>query len=247
MEEIMPIRSIFNFARLPTECLRCKRMGSYQINNICGPCYQEIPRIKNSCIRCGTAMPESVLDCGRCITNHNQLNQSLIACPYISPLDRWIPELKDQRNFRSAPALQQLVSERLCSAAPLDIDLVLPMPIHWTRRCRRGYNQCETLAKPLAKKFNLILRCDILKRSRRVHSQRGLNISERSRNQKESFYISKKSAECLKGRKILLVEDIVTTGATVAEATKTLQAAGAKSVTLVAVARTPETRAQIQI
>lgn len=239
----MSIRSILNFAPLPTECLRCKRMGSYQIKNICNTCYEEIPRIRHSCMRCGTAMHEPVSDCGRCIASHNQLELSLIACPYIPPLDRWIPELKDQRNFRSVPALQQLISERLYSSVPLDIDLVLPMPIHWTRRCHRGYNQCEVLAKPLAKKFNLILRCDILKRSRIVRSQRGLHANERSRNQKGSFSISEKSAEYLQNKKILLIEDIVTTGATVAEATKILRSAGARSVTLVAVARTPETRA----
>ena len=239
----MPIRSIFNFGHLPTECLRCKRMGSYPINNICSPCYQEIPKIKYSCMRCGTAMPQPVPDCGRCLTNPNQLNQSLIACPYISPHDRWIPELKDQRNFRSVAVLQELISEKLCSSTDLDVDLVLPMPIHWMRRCRRGYNQCEVLAKPLAKQFDLVVRCDILKRSRRVRSQRGLNVKERSRNQKGSFYISEESKEYLRDRKILLVEDIVTTGATVAEATKILRASGAKSVTLVAIARTTEPKA----
>ena len=186
-------------------------------------------------------MAEPVLACGKCIAKNNPLDRSLIGCPYISPLDRWLPQLKDQRNFSSAPALQQLLVEALCSSEPLNLDLILPMPIHWTRRCRRGYNQTEILAKPLAKILGLPMRCDILKRSRRVRSQRGLKASERLQNQRGSFSISAHSEKYLIDKQVLLVEDIVTTGATATEAARTLKVAGVRSVILAAVARTLET------
>jgi ComF family protein len=185
-------------------------------------------------------MAAPAASCGSCLAQSNHIDRSLIACPYITPLDRWLRNLKDLRNLESLPALQQLLLDKISSAKDIRVNLVIPIPIHWSRRCNRGYNQCEMLAKPLAKYLNLRPSRKILKRSRPVRSQRSLNRKQRLQNQKNSFCIPDKSMAQLKGKNVLLVEDILTTGATVNQAARTLKEAGAKSVVLAAIARTVE-------
>lgn len=102
----------------------------------------------------------------------------------------------------------------------------------------RGYNQTEILANSLAKRLYLRSENRILRRSRRVKSQRRLSRRLRLQNQKDSFCIWPAKVEYLKGKKILLVDDIITTGATAFEAAKILKAAGVESVTLCALAKT---------
>ena len=240
MEEIMLIRSILEKNRTPTQCLRCASMGSYQPRNICAPCYRDIPKIQNCCSRCGTPTHINMPTCGRCLAKSGYLDKSLIPCSYVPPLDTWLRSLKDTRNFLPLPVLTQLILDRISAEGNLSFDLIIPLPIHWTRRCVRGYNQCELIANALKETLNAPVSNGILLRSRRVRSQRGLSRSQRLGNQRASFCISSKGIEYLKGKHILLVEDIVTTGATANEAAKTLKSAGANTVLLAAVARTPE-------
>jgi len=240
MEEIMSKSIASQLAGLPSQCLRCQRMGSYRVVNICEPCFQQIPRTENSCRRCGTPTQRPQKICGKCINKAVWIDQTLIACPYSTPLNSWIPALKDNRRLEFAPVLQQLLLEQALGELDTKIDWILPMPIHWSRRLTRGFNQSEILAKPLEQALGSQINKRLLARNRRVRSQRNLNRRQRLRNQRGSFYIPTKEAEKLRDRNILLVEDILTTGATAEQAAKTLKLGQAKTVTLVAVARTPQ-------
>lgn len=192
--------------------------------------------------------PRSPQTCGKCLAKPNFIDLCLIACPFASPVDFWLRNLKDKGDLSALPTICQLLFDRLeiLPDQPDDVnvnsalDLAIPIPIHWSRRCMRGYNQTELIAKPLASKLGIDLRCRILTRSRRIRSQRGLKWAERQRNQHNSFWVSDKASEEIKGKNILLVEDIVTTGATAQQAAKTLKSRGASKVVLIAVARTPE-------
>lgn len=225
---------------LVSQCLRCQLMGNYSVANICEPCFQQIPRISHCCKRCGTPTQKHQKICGRCFNKTAWIDQSLIVSPYLAPLNSWIPSLKDNRRLEFLPVLQQLLLNKALRELDEGIDLIVPIPIHWSRRFDRGFNQSELLAKPLQLSLDAPIDNRVLARRRRVRSQRNLSRAQRLRNQKGSFYIPARGTEKPRGRSILLVEDILTTGATAEEAAKTLKLGEAKRVTLIAIARTPQ-------
>lgn len=113
-------------------------------------------------------------------------------------------------------------------------DLVLAMPMHWRKQWERGFNQAELLAGPIARRYGVRLAAN-LKRSRYTRPQAGLSEIERSRNLKGSFVV-RKPAEIARKR-ILLIDDVFTTGATLRAAAEALKKAGATRVTALTLAR----------
>jgi ComF family protein len=113
------------------------------------------------------------------------------------------------------------------------IDAIVPMPIHWTRRLTRGFNQCESLASELSRHTGLpVLKA--LTRTRRTQKQSSLAGAWRRRNVKGSF--SAAHAQ-IRGKRLLLVDDVLTTGSTVNEAAAELKRHGAARVAVLTVAR----------
>ena len=107
-----------------------------------------------------------------------------------------------------------------------DVDVVIPVPLHWLRHWRRGYNQAEVIAGELAHGLGATLRTDVLSRARRTRSQTGLSAEERLRNVASVFSVRKP----LEAKHILLVDDTFTTGATLAACRRVLRAALGPSV-----------------
>lgn len=93
-----------------------------------------------------------------------------------------------------------------------DVDMVIPVPLHWTRRWERGYNQAEVLAEAIAQEMGVVMRTDMLKRNKRTATQTRLEIEEKARNVAGAFSINHASEA--EPRHILLVDDIFTTGST---------------------------------
>ncbi len=125
-------------------------------------------------------------------------------------------------------------------------DLVTPVPLHWRRRWSRGYNQAERIARPLARALGVPC-LPVLRRRRPTRPQVGLPRRERLANPRGAFAPwrlaslgrSPSAGRGIAGRRILLVDDVVTSGATIGAAAKALLAAGAERVAAVAAARTP--------
>ena len=117
----------------------------------------------------------------------------------------------------------------------LDSDLLVPVPTHWTKRWWRGSNAPDLLAETMGRNLRIATRNDVLQLRRRTHKQGTLMPSERRRNVRGAFAVS--SGYDIEGAKVLLVDDILTTGATAHEAARTLRRSGADSVTVVVVAR----------
>jgi ComF family protein len=117
----------------------------------------------------------------------------------------------------------------------LQVQMVVPMPMYWVRRVRRGINGPELIAEVLARKLDLPLSNKCLKRTQSTRLQTKLSPTERKINQRNSFRV--RHAQRVAGKRILLVDDVLTTGATASAAAKVLRKAGAEAVFVAALAR----------
>jgi ComF family protein len=118
-----------------------------------------------------------------------------------------------------------------------EADLVAPVPLHWRRLFMRRYNQAALLARMVARGGDTILAPDLLRRARWTGSQAGLKAVERRRNVRKAFEVHPRWLAKLKGRTVLLVDDVLTTGATVEACTGALKQAGAAHVDVLTLAR----------
>jgi ComF family protein len=126
----------------------------------------------------------------------------------------------------------------LCRALPDEgaerFDAVVPMPLHWRRRWRRGFNQSEILARLVSRQRGIPMK-DVVKRVRATATQAGLTNNNRRKNVAGAFRVAKKSQ--IAGKRILLIDDVMTTGSTAAACALAMKRAGASSVTLLTLAR----------
>jgi ComF family protein len=116
-------------------------------------------------------------------------------------------------------------------------DVIVPMPLHWSRRWQRGFNQSALLAREVARRRNVPL-TDVVRRKKRTASQAGLTNSKRRLNVQGAFEVRPRRHASLAGKHVLLVDDVLTTGATASACARALKRAGAARVTLLALART---------
>jgi len=159
---------------------------------------------------------------------------------YEGPLRELIHLLK----YDGMKPLAGLLGEYLSRALPLDekFDAVVPMPLHWRRRFERGFNQAALLAKHLARRRRIPL-LNAVRRIRATQTQTGLTNAKRRENVRGAFRARR--GQPLKGLRVLLVDDVMTTGATASACAAVLKRAGARSVTLLTLARVDRRAMQI--
>jgi ComF family protein len=151
---------------------------------------------------------------------------------YAFPVDAALKALKFRRRLDYVPAFATLLA-RVFPELPDDIDALLPVPLHWRRHAQRGFNQALELCRELESSTGLPIRCNI-KRIRATPYQSGLEAEARSANLRAAFA----ARSHLSSRHVLLVDDVITTGATCRELASAALAAGAAKVSVLAVART---------
>lgn len=150
---------------------------------------------------------------------------------YEFPVDAAIKALKFQRRLFYGSAFAELLC-RECELLPDDIDAVLPVPLHWRRKWFRGFNQAIEIATPVAKHLGVPLVSNV-KRVRATPFQSGLSARERATNLRRAFRVRDE----ISWRHILIVDDVITTGATVRQLAKTVLKSGVRRVSALAVAR----------
>ena len=127
-----------------------------------------------------------------------------------------------------------ILGEVVAKAEPAKpFDCILPVPLHQHRLRARGYNQAIEIARPISHQLKLPMQTGLLQRSRRTRPQQGLSAAERKRNLRNAFTLSWQ----LTGARILLVDEIMTTGATVQECCRTLLRGGAREIQVAVVGR----------
>jgi ComF family protein len=197
-----------------------------------------MPRLgKPGCPICGrpetVSGTETILTrCGACRTKRVWFDLARSVAPYVGPAGNWIRMLKYGRKRRLGSALGQILAESLRSdpeLAPLvEVDYVVPVPLHWLRAWWRGFNQSELLAQSICREWGLESGNGVLRRIRNDRKQVGLSGRRRWENVKGAFVVTR--PEEVKGKRILLVDDVMTTGATLSECARVLKKAGAKTV-----------------
>ena len=136
---------------------------------------------------------------------------------YLSEADyRLIPyQIKYHGNVDAGRHFGRMLGRRLASSAQYaDVDLVVPVPLHWTRRWKRGYNQPEAIASGVAEAMGVPLRTDVLMRVQRTMTQTKVSVSEKAENVLGAFAVCEDKVASDSYRHILLIDDIFTTGST---------------------------------
>lgn len=211
----------------------------------CPACRNELKEAgASACPRCASTREGpwtwTADDCSWCKKRSLGFDRALALGPYSGPIRAACLELKDRRNAWLAKDLADLVVDaHLTAFEPLRGSLVVPVPLHWHRRLYRGFDQAGELAARIARRIGGKQAC----RLRRVVSTPPLadrTRRERAKLMEHAFRVHRPAA--ISGRTIVLVDDIMTTGATCGSAARALKRAGAARVVAVVIARTEEHR-----
>lgn len=217
----------------PAHCLACGGRGAGG-RDLCAACHAGLPWLRTACPRCALPLPTPGSVCGEYLSNPPPLDAVHAAFVYAPPLDRLLPRFK----FHGDLAAGRLLAALMCEAAPrFPRDAAIaPIPLHRNRLRQRGYDQALELAKPLASTFGIPLRDDLLRRTRITAAQSRLHADQRKRNLRNAFEVDASAAlpSC-----VVLVDDVMTTGATLHAAAKALRKAGAARVEAWVCARVP--------
>ncbi|HTL14445.1 MAG TPA: ComF family protein [Thermomonas sp.] len=207
----------------PLRCLVCGEPGAHR-RDLCAACFADLPWQGPACPRCALPLPEAGT-CGQCLQAPPPLDEVRAAFDYRFPLDRLLPRLKFHGDFAAGRVLAQCMADALQDA--VRPQAILPLPLHRTRLRQRGYDQALELARPLARALNLPLLADALQRTRGTRAQSRLDAGARRRNLRGAFAVAPGIA--LPGH-VVLVDDVMTTGATLHAAARALRAAGVARV-----------------
>lgn len=223
-------------AALPSQCAVCR---AWDAGRLCRDCRARFIPPVTRCPGCALPLPQPDVPCPDCLREPLPFERCVAVLDYAWPWSGVIGQLKFHDGLDLAGALSVLLLQALQREAPPPVELLLPLPLGPQRLQERGYNQAWELARRLAPP--LALRCDarLLLRLFDTPRQSGLAQAQRSANVRGAFGIAPGRAAALRGRRVALLDDVMTTGATAAEAARTLLDAGATAVQLWVLARTP--------
>lgn len=232
-----PWRRLAECWQLPGRCVVC---DDWTAARLCAACVQRFQTQRPRCPRCGIVLAVAGQPCGHCLSTPPPVQRTLVAVDYAFPWDRLVQALKFHGQLGLAPVLAQ----RLRACAPQVCDcpapkLIVPVPLHASRLRERGFNQSWEIARHLGRGLAISTRADVLLRWRATSSQAQLPRDERRANVQGAFMPDPTHGRAARGRHVALVDDVMTTGATAHAAAQALREAGALSVTLWVVARTP--------
>ena len=223
---------------LPGSCKLCLTQLNHEQTSFCGDCTDELPHLQNQCPCCALPLIFSGI-CPQCQKKPPAYRRCIAAFSYQYPINKSIVHIKSNAY---APELKQL-SLRLAdiilqsyNMEPIP-EVLIPMPLHWLKQLRRGFNQSQLIANLVAGKIpNCTIRNDICSRKSYRIDQHLQTRQQRWRSIADSFSVRDQSE--IKGSRVALIDDVVTTGATVTAATKKLLEIGIKSVDIWCIART---------
>ncbi|MCC7634432.1 ComF family protein [Stenotrophomonas rhizophila] len=216
---------------LPLRCLVCDEAGSDGLD-LCADCHAALPWNDAACPGCALPLPadEPAARCGACLREPPRQAAAAAAFVYTAPVDQLLLRFKFHQDLAAGRLLSQLMLQRVPAFAS---GALLPLPLHRQRLRARGYDQALELARPLARS----LQCPLwhgLSRERLTAPQSDLDADARRRNVRNAFTVTAGPPS-----RLTVVDDVMTTGATLDAAVRALRRAGAAQVHLWVCARVP--------
>ncbi len=217
----------------PAHCLLCGDKGA-RGRDLCGACFGELPWNRRACPRCAAPLPPDAEDrlCGNCLKALPAWDEARSPLAYGYPVDKLVQRFKFDGDLPVGRLLAELLADYLAAGSERP-DCIVPVPLHPARLKERGFNQAAELARPVGKKLKIPVRLDLCERVRATDVQSKLDAAERKKNLRDAFAV-KRSVD---GKHLAILDDVVTTGATVDSLTRTLRDAGAVKVSVWCVAR----------
>lgn len=218
---------------LPSQCAVCR---AWPAQVLCEACVARFAQPRARCRSCALPVPQGVERCGECIRQEPPLGLCLAAVSYEYPWSGLIARYKFGASPGWSQALALLMRSTPWAEPALDAaELVLPMPLSHRRLRQRGFNQALELARQLAPAK---VDAGLLLRLRDTPAQSTLPRAARLRNVQDAFGVAPGREREIKGRRIVLIDDVMTSGASLYTAAQALQAAGAAHTTALVLART---------
>jgi competence protein ComFC len=215
----------------PTRCAGC---GRYAGRPFCPDCNSSMPLIKGPvCRLCGKPSLYAVDECLECRGRMEHIDSTIALGLYEEPLRTAIHKLKYRNGWRLAPCLGSMVAVRLAPLLEEGYPTVTFVPMYRRKRKARGYDHAEKLAAAVAQALGLPLML-LLERTRSTVAQSSLNRDGRRRNVSGAFSVA---GGRIDGYEVILVDDILTTGATLTECARVLRESGASRITACVMAR----------
>ena len=220
---------------LPSRCAAC---GAWPAEPVCESCVRRFAQPVARCVHCALPVPPGAAACGACLREPPPLDRCHAAVPYAYPWSRLLMRFK----FGGEPGWSRTFAALVLGVPGVarsvaEADFVVPMPLSRERLAVRGFNQSLELARVLAPgRFE----ASLLLRLRDTAPQTALGRRQRAENVRGAFAVDPLRAAQVSGRRVLLVDDVMTSGASLFAAAQALRAAGAAAVDAVVIARTDE-------
>jgi len=224
---------------LPPQCLGCRLVVDAP-GSLCPSCWEGVAFVAPPlCVLCGLpfefdAGPEAV--CGACLREPPAFDHARAVMRYDGGSRDLILGFKHGDRTHGAGAFGAWMA-RAGAELLADVDLVVPVPLHWTRLFARRYNQSALLAAAMARRCGLPVVPDLLRRTRRTPSQGRLSPAARAKNLRGAIAVNRRQATRVPGQRIVLVDDVLTSGATANACARGLKRAGAVTVDVLILAR----------
>lgn len=217
----------------PRKCPVCQRILNNQKALVCQECAGRLrPLTKNYCMKCGKPVPEEAEYCGECGRRSRSFTRGRSVYPYNEQMQRSILAfkqygVKDYCGFYVDAVCRYLGGD----VSKWNPDVIIPVPLSKKSRRKRGFNQAELLAWGVGERLNIPVADNVLLKTKETKQQKSLDAGERRRNLQDAFF----TMDQLDGLKVLIVDDIYTTGSTIETAAECLKEAGAREVYFVTV------------
>lgn len=215
---------------LPDQCRLCAEVSDQA--GYCARCAARLPRHDRQCRICGVPFTGGAI-CGRCQRQPPPILETIAPFQYAPPVSDDIHQLKYHRKLACGRDLGTLLARELARRASWRPDVLVPVPLHWKRRFRRGFNQSVEIAVPVSRALDVPIDLNLVER--RVHTapQVGLMPAQRRRNTRRAF----RATEVRKPESAAIVDDVITSGSTVSEVAHCLRRSGVKWIVVWALTR----------
>lgn len=232
MPGMSPLKFV-NRILLPPVCLICGQRGRVGLD-CCAGCEGDLPAVDAACRQCGLPLPEPVDLCGRCIRRPPAFAVTWPAFEYSGAVEALVHRFKFRHDLAAGRVLAGLTARRLARLGAPRPQALVPVPLHWRRRLWRGFNQSEMLARDLSRCLGQIPVADLLIRSRATPAQLALPAARRGGNVRGAFTARRRGFRI---RHVALIDDVMTTGATLDACARALRKSGVTHIDIWIVAR----------